>query len=315
MLHTVSRAALCAALPPLCLCLVSEALAQATEPMPPTEAAPLVLPPTVVEADAITQTSAGPVQGYRALTAGSATRTETPIEQIPQSIQVIDRKVIDDQDAQTISDAVRNVSGVRGIDPLEINNASFIVRGFQAETYVDGFQLFSTQTELESLVNVERIEVVKGPTATLFGGATGAPVGGLINVVSKSPTAAASGEVGIRGGSFDTVGGNDFSIRRQRFIGADNTPNIEARNGSVQAKLEHRFDGVFKASVDARHLNSTFHQYSVWATGTADAEPFPGTTIFPLTTGELPQDIEPVTVSPNVVASFAERRPAAGPSK
>lgn len=371
---------------PLCFCLAAEAAAQSTEPAAAQGSAtdaPIVLPPARIESDGVTQTTAGPVQGYRALTATSATRTDTSIEQIPQSIQVIDRQVIDDQDAQTISEAVRNVSGVRGVDPLEINNANFIVRGFSAEVYVDGFQLFQPQTDLESLVNVERIEVVKGPTSTLFSGGTGAPVGGIINVISKSPTPVASREIGIRGGSYDTIGGyfdinqpiapehgvlfritgesqrsdayvdrvdswqysffptlmfapsgdttftvrgryserqtDDYSglpafgtvdnapfdIRRQRFIGADNTPNTESRNASVQGKLEHRFNDIFKASLETRYLHSRFHQYSVWANGTVNAQPLlPGTSTFALASGELPQDIDALTITPNVVATF-----------
>nr|MCU0965221.1 hypothetical protein [Burkholderiaceae bacterium] len=59
----------------------------------------------------VEQTTAGPVQGYRAITATSATRTPTPLEQIPQSIQVITRPLINDQNNQTVTEALRNVSG------------------------------------------------------------------------------------------------------------------------------------------------------------------------------------------------------------
>src|SRR5690606_15006125 len=56
-----------------------------------------------------------------------------------------------------------------------------------------------------SLIGVERIEVAKGPTAVLFGGGTGAPVGGLINLVTRTPKPEAFAEVGVRTGSFGLV--------------------------------------------------------------------------------------------------------------
>jgi iron complex outermembrane receptor protein len=67
----------------------------------------LVLPPGT------TLTTAGPVDGYRALTAMSSTKTATPIEQIPRSIQVVPKKVLEDQNSLTVEEAVRNVSGCR----------------------------------------------------------------------------------------------------------------------------------------------------------------------------------------------------------
>ena len=64
-------------------------------------------------------TTAGPVQGYRALTATSSTKTATPIEQTPQSIQVIPRSVIEDQKTLTVDETLRNVSGAQGTNPLQ----------------------------------------------------------------------------------------------------------------------------------------------------------------------------------------------------
>jgi iron complex outermembrane receptor protein len=77
--------------------------------------APAAVPPASVAIDqpAVVQTTAGAVQGYRALSAASATKTDTPIERIPQNIVVIPRSVIEDQGATTVSEAVTNVSNVR----------------------------------------------------------------------------------------------------------------------------------------------------------------------------------------------------------
>lgn len=137
----------------------------------------------------VEQTTAGPIQGYRALTATTATRTPTPLEQIPQSIQVITRPLMNDQNNLTVSDALRNVSSVQGTNPLQTPayNSTYI-RGFAAEQWVDGLTTYYNPGNRDSLINAERIEVLKGPSAILYGGGVGSPVGGVINTVSKLPT-------------------------------------------------------------------------------------------------------------------------------
>lgn len=152
-----------------------------------------------------TQTTAGPIQGYRALTAGSATKTDRSIEIIPQNIQAIPRTVIEDQASVSISEAVRNISNVQPLDSRVIGNVEqtpIKIRGFGAEQWVDGYagNLFGAG-DREGLVNVERIEVLKGPNAILYGGGAGSPLGGAINVISKLPTAQPSYEIGGRVGS------------------------------------------------------------------------------------------------------------------
>ena len=149
-------------------------------------------------------TTAGPVDGYRALSAMSATKTATPIDQIPQSIQVIPKSVITDQNSLTVSEAIQNVSNVQGPNSLGIGTTSLtplIIRGFPAQQWLDGLPVNYDAGNRDSFANVERIEVLKGPSAILYGGGTGAPVGGAVNIVSKLPTDVASTEVGATFGS------------------------------------------------------------------------------------------------------------------
>ena len=152
-------------------------------------------------------TTAGPVQGYRALSATSSTKTATPIEQIPQSIQVIPKSLIDDQKAMSVTEVVQNVSNVQGLNPLGIGatytSQSFVLRGFFADKWLDGMTVPYDAGYRDALSNIERIEVLKGPNAILYGGGYGAPVGGAVNVVSKLPTDVASAEVGVTVGSFN----------------------------------------------------------------------------------------------------------------
>ena len=111
--------------------------------------------------------------------------------------------MIDDQQSVTLSEALRNVSGVRANN--EFSTPAFdstLIRGFAAEQLLDGYTQYYNAGDREGLVNVERIEVLKGANAVLYSGGSGAPVGGVINIVSKKPNAVASGEMGIKVGSF-----------------------------------------------------------------------------------------------------------------
>jgi iron complex outermembrane receptor protein len=177
---------------------VSAGVAEAQTPVLPD----VTVVDTPLSGPPVDQTTAGAVQGYRALTATTATRTATPLEEIPQSIQVITRPLMSDQNNLTVTDALRNVSGVQGTNPLQTPayNSTYI-RGFQAEQWVDGLTTYYNPGNRDSLVNAERIEVLKGPSAILYGGGVGSPVGGVVNIVSKLPVGNAFYNAGIVVGS------------------------------------------------------------------------------------------------------------------
>lgn len=134
-------------------------------------------------------------------------RVPVPLIEIPQSIQVLPQKLLQEQELNTLSDALRNVSGVVPNAPAETVLVNPIVRGFESEIYINGFVGYgdTAVADPSSLISVERIEVAKGPTSVLYGGGTGAPVGGLINVVTKTPQPEAFYELGIRAGEFNTL--------------------------------------------------------------------------------------------------------------
>ncbi len=146
--------------------------------------------------------------GYSEPNATSATRTDTPVKEVPQSVQIITRSLLEEQASPTLGDALLNVSGVRPTKPEEILFTQPIVRGFPAEIYMDGLPAFAgtaAYVDPTAMVGIERVEVLKGPTSTLYGGGLGAPLGGLINVVSKLPEAQPSALLSLRTGSFDTI--------------------------------------------------------------------------------------------------------------
>ena len=144
---------------------------------------------------------------YAAPAAASATRTDTPLIEIPQSIQVLTKTLLEEQDVRTLANALVNVSGVTPTRSEEVLFTPPIIRGFPAETYVDGLPIFGGNQQAFNpggLVGVERIEVLKGPTSTLYGGGLGSPLGGLINLQFQRPSDAFGGFLALRGGSFST---------------------------------------------------------------------------------------------------------------
>lgn len=164
-------------------------------------------PPVSSELPEVVVTEESP--GYAASRSSAATRTETPLLQTPQSVSVLKRSLLDDQDVHSLADALVNVSGVVPTKPEEALLIAPIIRGFPAETYLDGLSIFGGNQQAfnpAGLVGVERIEVLKGPSSSLYGGGLGSPLGGLINIESTRPEIGRNGGfVGVRAGSYSTT--------------------------------------------------------------------------------------------------------------
>ncbi|MBE7385520.1 MAG: TonB-dependent siderophore receptor [Leptolyngbya sp. SIO1E4] len=129
----------------------------------------------------------------------TATRTDTPLRDIPQSIQVVPREVLEDQQVITLGDALRNVSGVVRREQI-FTGELFVVRGFTgATTLRDGFRLNDGGREgFLELSNLETIEVLKGPASILTGSVQ---PGGVINLVSKQPLSEPFYDLELRAGN------------------------------------------------------------------------------------------------------------------
>ncbi len=146
---------------------------------------------------------------YSVPNATAATRTDTPLIEVPQSVQVLSRSLIEEQDRRTLGEALLNVSGVVPTRSEEQLLIAPLVRGFPAEVYLDGLPIYAGNQQAfdpTSLVGVERIEVLKGPSATLYGGGLGTPLGGVINIESERPNDKLGGFVAMRAGGFSTRG-------------------------------------------------------------------------------------------------------------
>ncbi|NJK53496.1 MAG: Plug domain-containing protein, partial [Leptolyngbyaceae cyanobacterium SU_3_3] len=83
------------------------------------------------EEEEITVTGDG-AQGYRVPSAGTTTRTDTPLRDIPANIQVIPRQVLEDQGGTRVDDALRNVSGITFGNSFGGRLSQFTGRGFQS---------------------------------------------------------------------------------------------------------------------------------------------------------------------------------------
>lgn len=137
---------------------------------------------------------------YAVTDATTATRTDTPLLDIPQSIQVVPQQVIEDQQANRLEDALRNVSGVSAGDSFGDTTQRFVIRGFaQDTTLVNGFRQGAFRQGFPSLDRLERIEVLKGPASILYGNLE---PGGVVNLVTKKPLKEPFAETNLTLGSF-----------------------------------------------------------------------------------------------------------------
>lgn len=127
----------------------------------------------------------GELDGYRVPDASTATRTDTPLRDIPASIQVIPRQVIEDRNVERLQDVLENVSGVTKRGNYGGTAAgAFVIRGFtQAGNFRNGLR-DNGFNSLSDFASIERVEVLKGPASVLFGQVE---PGGIINLVTKQP--------------------------------------------------------------------------------------------------------------------------------
>jgi iron complex outermembrane receptor protein len=138
---------------------------------------------------------------YAALQSSTGTKTDTPLIDIPQAINVITRELIEDRGATRLRDALETVPGVMlstgygGLDSGQVYS-----RGFFAETvYRDGFRDFAFSSPHDIAV-FDRIEVLKGPASVLYG--SNEP-GGAVNYVTKRPEFDPRHSLKLQAGSYD----------------------------------------------------------------------------------------------------------------
>jgi len=207
-LHTPTHIRL--AVQAFCLALPFAASAQtATPPAPAASAASApagtetTLPAIKVKAAAEKETATGPVNGYTARRSATATKTDTPLNEVPQSISVITADQLRDQASPNMQEALRYTAGVRN-EMYGVDNRGdyFALRGgSEGSVLLDGLRLPLTGwwgVIRNEPFAFERIEVLRGP-ASVIAGQNGP--GGVVNLVSKRPQAETAREVQVQLGT------------------------------------------------------------------------------------------------------------------
>lgn len=135
--------------------------------------------------------------------ATGALKTEMPLLETPQAISVVTEDLIKDQGTPKLEEVLRNVAGISP-GGYYSDWDYYRIRGFDSSfnTFVDGLRGdYGMNAEVFGL---ERVEVIKGPASTLYGQA---PLGGLVNLVSKRPQREAFAEIGGSVDSFNLYEG------------------------------------------------------------------------------------------------------------
>ena len=201
--------------------------------------------------DSVTVNGVGP---YTQPAITTATRTATRLLDVPQSVTVVTKELMQDQLMMSVGDVMRYVPGV-SVHQGENNRDQIIVRGnsSSADFYIDGVR--DDVQYYRDLYNTERIEALKGPNAMIFGRGG---AGGVVNRVMKDAGFRPLGEISLQGG----MHGN------KRVTGDFGRP--------VSEKLALRINGMFEDS-DSFRDHVTLNRKGL--TPTVTFEPTRATTI------------------------------------
>ncbi|MDB5767110.1 MAG: bfrH [Collimonas fungivorans] len=186
-----------------------------------------------------------PAQGFAAASSNSATRGDTPLSEIAQSVQVVTKDVMASQQAQSLLDALHDVSGVniynRGVD------SAIYIRGFAAPSRINGLEQGPSPIDNASsplhtpLAAIERIDVLKGADSIIANGQM--QPGGLANIITKRPQAEAVRELTLEAGSYghqrmtlDLAGAlsEDQAWTHRLILSGNRDPNATGRYDSAR---------------------------------------------------------------------------------
>lgn len=148
--------------------------------------------------------------GVVPLDASTGSKIDTPLIEIPQTVNVVTREQLDTQKPETVMQAISYTPGVNAgyIGPATMGDDSYVtIRGWQARQFLDGQRMGGNITGTFSSIDpylLESIGVLKGPSSTLYG--TGTP-GGLVDIQSKMPTADPLREIQVQTGSYGRTQG------------------------------------------------------------------------------------------------------------
>nr|WP_295926424.1 TonB-dependent receptor [uncultured Dyadobacter sp.] len=130
----------------------------------------------------------------------SATKTQAPLKDIPQTISTVTKELMLDQQSYRLQDVVKNVTGANQFSVYD----DIAIRGFRSSEnrLLNGLRFAGNFWTSPLLVNIERVEVIKGPASAMFGNTN---PGGTINMVTKKPLEENRAGIQLNAGSFKTT--------------------------------------------------------------------------------------------------------------
>lgn len=156
----------------------------------------------------ITVTADRQDEGYNPSDSSVGTRTNTPLKDVPRSVQVIPRQIIEDQQAFNLNEALENVPGIVPASSARTPFVEPVIRGFTGNVNDiyrrDGLRDPFVSSSAGETANIERVEVLRGPASVLFGQGS---IGGVTNLVTKKPLSEPFYEISASIGSYDTYRG------------------------------------------------------------------------------------------------------------
>ncbi len=166
---------------------------------------------------------------YLPETASTATKSRTPLRLLPASVSALSHSLLRDRNALVLGDALTNVPGVNAQSNSGVHDL-FFIRGF--ESLSSSLVLTDGAPEPEAtfyqLYNVERVEVVRGPSGFLYGGN---PLAGAVNLVRKRPVAGTYTRLQLLGGSHSTT-----------------QTTLDFNHGRPSVRAGFRLNGMWQAS-------------------------------------------------------------------
>lgn len=170
----------------------------------------------------------------------TATKTDTPLRDVPQSVTVIRREVIEQQTMRGMGDVVRYVPGV-GMAQGEGNRDTPIFRGNSSTSdfFVDGIR--DDTQYFRDLYNIERVEALKGPNAMIFGRGG---VGGVLNRVTRQADWTPTRELTLQGGSWSDgrIEGDFGTVFGERA--AARITGVYQDSGSYRHDVNYKRQGI-----------------------------------------------------------------------
>lgn len=280
----------------LCAMFAWPALAQQDAASAQAEEGATVLRTLTVEGEG----ARGPDEGIVARRSASASKTDTPLREIPQAVNVVTRDQMAAQGANTVSEALRYTPGAfPESNGYDVRYDWLFIRGFNSYStfWLDGLGVGGDANNYAMpSINpyaLERVEIIKGPASVLYGRTV---PGGLVNLVGKRPQATPHREASVRTSAFGGIQGEvdmtgpltEDGMWTYRFVG-------QARNMNTQ--IDHERDRQLMVAPSltwspTAQTSLTLHGYYQHDRPVFSPRFYPAAgTLLPNPDGQLPRDL------------------------